>query len=90
MLLQLYKAERMKLRRSPVWLVFIVVPAVPAFLGTMNYLNNIEILTSEWYSLWTQHTLFTSYFFLPICYLCGRQTSPDEAGAGNCCRSARP
>ena len=56
----------MKLRRSPVWLVFIVVPAVPAFLGTMNYLNNIEILTSEWYSLWTQHTLFTSYFFLPI------------------------
>ena len=66
MLLQLYKAERMKLRRSPVWLVFIVVPAVPAFLGTMNYLNNIEILTSEWYSLWTQHTLFTSYFFLPI------------------------
>ena len=56
----------MKLKRSPVWLIFIVVPAVPAFLGTVNYLNNIEILTSEWYSLWTQHTLFTSYFFLPI------------------------
>jgi ABC-2 type transport system permease protein len=56
----------MKLRRSPIWLVFIIVPAVPAFLGTMNYLNNIEILRSEWFSLWTQHTLFTSYFFLPI------------------------
>ena len=66
MILQLYKAERMKLRRSPRWLVFIIVPAVPAFLGTMNYLNNIEILRSEWFSLWTQHTLFTSYFFLPI------------------------
>ncbi len=66
MLLRLYRAEKIKLRRSPVWLVFIVVPAVPAFLGTMNYLNNMEILTSEWYSLWTQHTLFTSYFFLPI------------------------
>lgn len=66
MILQLYKAERMKLRRSPIWLVFIIVPAVPAFLGTMNYLNNIEILRSEWFSLWTQHTLFTSYFFLPI------------------------
>lgn len=66
MLLQLYKAEKMKLKRSPVWLIFIVVPMVPAFLGTVNYLNNLEILTSEWYSLWTQHTLFTSYFFLPI------------------------
>lgn len=40
MLLRLYRAEKIKLRRSPVWLVFIVVPAVPAFLGTMNYLNN--------------------------------------------------
>ena len=45
MLLRLYRAEKIKLRRSPVWLVFIVVPAVPAFLGTMNYLNNMEILT---------------------------------------------
>ena len=66
MILQLYKAERMKLRRSPIWLVFIIVPEVPAFMGTMNYLNNIEILRSDWFSLWTQHTLFTSYFFLPI------------------------
>lgn len=66
MLWQLYKAERRKLKRSPVWLIFIVVPMVPALLGTMNYLMNIEILQSEWYSLWTQHTLFTSYFFLPI------------------------
>lgn len=66
MLWRLYKAERMKLKHSPIWLLFFVVPMVPAFLGTMNYLNNIEILQSEWYSLWTQHTLFTSYFFLPI------------------------
>lgn len=66
MLWQLYKAERRKLKRSPVWLVFFIVPVVPAFLGTMNYAFNIEILQSEWYSLWTQHTLFTSYFFLPI------------------------
>ena len=66
MLRQLYQAERMKLKRSPVWLVFLIVPMVPAFLGTMNYVINKEILQSEWYSLWTQHTLFTSYFFLPI------------------------
>lgn len=66
MLFQLYKAERIKLKRSPIWLAFLVVPVIPAFLGTMNYLNNLEILKSEWFSLWTQHTLFTSYFFLPI------------------------
>lgn len=63
---KLLKAERMKLKRSPMWLVFFLMPILPAFLGTMNYMNNLEILKSEWYSLWTQHTLFTSYFFLPV------------------------
>ena len=66
MLLKLLKAERMKLRRSPVWIAFIIMPVVPALLGTINYLGNLGVLQSEWYSLWTQHTLFTCYFFLPI------------------------
>lgn len=66
MLLKILRADRMKLRRSPVWLAFLLMPIVPALLGTANYLNNIEILKSEWYSLWTQHTLFTGYIFLPI------------------------
>ena len=55
----------MKLRRSPVWLAFILLPLIPAFMGTVNYLQNIAILQDRWYSLWTQHTLFTCYFFLP-------------------------
>lgn len=66
MLLRLLRAEQMKLKHSPVWLAFILMPIVPAILGTINYLGNLELLTSEWYSLWTQHTIFTSYFFLPI------------------------
>lgn len=66
MLLRLIRAERIKLKRSPVWISFILMPIIPAVLGTINYLGNIGILTSEWYSLWTQHTIFTSYFFLPI------------------------
>lgn len=65
MLLRLLKAERLKLKRSPVWLAFLLMPVVPALLGTINYIANIDILQSEWYSLWTQHTLFTCYFFLP-------------------------
>ncbi len=66
MLFKLIKTEQMKLKRSPVWLAFLLMPVIPAVLGTINYLNNLELLTSEWYSLWTQHTLFTCYFFLPI------------------------
>ena len=66
MLLRLLKAERLKLKRSPVWLAFLLMPIVPALLGTLNYIGNIDILKGEWYSLWTQHTLFTCYFFLPV------------------------
>ena len=66
MLLRLLKSERMKLKRSPVWIAFLIMPIIPALLGSLNYMGNSEILTSEWYSLWTQHTLFTCYFFLPI------------------------
>lgn len=63
---KLVKVEHMKLKRSPVWIAFLLMPIVPAFLGTLNYLNNLSLLQSQWYSLWTQHTIFTCYFFLPI------------------------
>lgn len=66
MFLRLMRADRLKLKRSPVWLAFLLMPIVPAILGTINYKVNVDILQSEWYSLWTQHTLFTCYFFLPI------------------------
>ncbi len=65
-MIRLLKAERMKLKRSPVWLAFFIMPIIPALLGTFNYMANTELLKEEWYSLWTQHTLFTDYFFLPI------------------------
>lgn len=66
MLWRLCVAERRKMKHSPVWLAFLLMPVVPAFLGTVNYLNNLEILQEKWYSLWTQNTLFTCYFFLPV------------------------
>ena len=65
MLLRSIRAELMKCRRSPVWLAFVVLPLFPAILGTVNYLGNLEVLQSQWYSLWTQHVLFASLFFLP-------------------------
>lgn len=65
MLLKTIRAEQMKLKRSPVWLAFFFLPILPAIMGTFNYVQNINILENYWYSLWTQHTLFTCYFFLP-------------------------
>lgn len=66
MLLRCIHAERIKLHRSPVWLAFLVVPVLPAVMGTFNYLQNLTILQEGWYSLWSQHTLFSCYFFLPV------------------------
>lgn len=66
MLFRLLKAERMKLKRSPVWIAFLIMPIIPAILGTANFVYQQGVLTHEWYSLWTQHTLFTDYFFLPV------------------------
>lgn len=65
MLLQCLRAERLKCRRAPVWIAFLILPLFPAVLGTGNYLANLSVLQSGWYSLWTQHTLFAAMFFLP-------------------------
>ena len=65
MLLRCLRAELRKCHRSPVWLAFVLLPVFPAILGTGNYLGNIEVLDDAWYSLWSQHTLFSSMFFLP-------------------------
>lgn len=57
----------MKIRGSHIWIAFVLTPLIPAFMGTQNYLNNLEILKSEWASLWTQETLFYSnFFFAPL------------------------
>lgn len=65
MMIHVLRAEQMKLKRSPVWLAFLILPIFPAIMGTFNYIQNVSILQDQWYSLWTQHTLFTCYFFLP-------------------------
>lgn len=66
MFIRLLHCERLKLKRSPIWIAFFIMPVVPALLGTLNYLNNLDLLQSNWYSLWTQHTIFTCYIFMPI------------------------
>lgn len=74
MLLRCIQAENMKLKHSVIYLAFIAIPIIPAIMGTFNYLQNLELLKSSWYSLWTQITLFmlpfsmrrSSVFTVPI------------------------
>ena len=61
------KSDQIKLRRSSIWIAFVLIPLIPALMGPQHYLNNIELLKSEWLSLWTQETLFYSnFFFAPL------------------------
>lgn len=67
MLLACIKSEQLKLKRSFIWIAFVLIPIIPTIMGTGNYLNNLNLLKSEWISLWTQETLFYSnFFFAPL------------------------
>ncbi len=66
MLARVIMAEYLKLKKSKILLAFFILPIISAVFGTANYLQNLQILKNGWYSLWTQHTLFLSYFFLPV------------------------
>ncbi len=63
MLFSCMRAELMKLKRSFIWVVFLILPLISTVMGCANYLQNVDILDSLWYSLWTQTTLFYSNFF---------------------------
>ena len=65
MLFRSIRAEFLKLRRSYVWLAMLILPVLSAGLATANYLNNLGMLTDQWYSLWTQHALFYCTLFAP-------------------------
>ncbi len=66
MFLRVVAAEYLKEKHSPVWLAFLILPLIPAVLGTANYSINTDLLTGQWEDLWTQHTLFNCYFFLHL------------------------
>ena len=64
MLLRALRSEGMKCRRSGVG--GLSGPAVVSCdYGNLNYLGNLEILDNGWYSLWSQHTIFSASFFMP-------------------------
>ena len=67
MLFACVRTEQKKLRHSHLWVTFLVIPLLPTVMGAANYMNNLGLLKSEWYSLWTQHSLFyANFFYAPL------------------------
>ena len=65
MLVKAIYCERMKCKGTLIWPAFLIIPVIPVLLGGGKYLSNLGLLTSEWYSLWTQVTLFYATFIFP-------------------------
>lgn len=59
-------AELLKLRRSPIWIVVVVLPLLTVITGTVNYVLNLDAFTGGWDSYWGQVTLFYGLIFLLI------------------------
>lgn len=66
MLKRCISAEWMKLRRSRIWWILLILPILSVLVGTANYYMNQGVLMKEWYSLWSQVGLFYGEFFFPI------------------------
>lgn len=67
MIIRCILAEIRKLRHSLILSACLLIPVIPAVMGTFNYIQNQSILNSEWYSLWTQNTLFYAcLFYAPL------------------------
>ncbi len=61
------RCEAMKCRGTLLWPALFLIPLIPVILGIGNYLGNLDMLRSGWYSLWTQISLFYSnFFFAPL------------------------
>lgn len=56
----------MKLKKSNVWTFVAIIPVISILFGSGNYYMNREILQNQWHSLWTQVSLFYSFFFYAI------------------------
>ncbi|MCC0695726.1 ABC transporter permease [Clostridioides sp. ES-S-0048-02] len=58
--------EILKLKNSFIWYILLALPLLSVLIGTGNFYLNQDILKKEWYSLWTQVSLFYGEFFFPI------------------------
>ncbi|RRD28892.1 ABC transporter permease [Actinomyces bowdenii] len=58
--------ELVKLKRSAVWVVTVLLPLMAVVTGSVNYAMNSEALSQGWVSLSSQVTLFYSMLFFSL------------------------
>ncbi|MEK4423635.1 ABC transporter permease [Solibacillus sp. FSL K6-1523] len=62
--------ERLKLKRSRLWLLYLMGPLLGVFLAYINFYKNYNLFMqpgdNEWIEVWTQVALFMGPFVLPI------------------------
>ena len=58
------KIEFKKLKLLSLLTTILIIPLLANIFGTINYLQNQEILKNKWESLWTQTSLFYFMFFI--------------------------
>lgn len=58
------KIEFKKLKLFSLLSTVLIIPLLANIFGTINYLQNQEVLRNKWESLWTQTSLFYFMFFI--------------------------
>ncbi|MEI3612742.1 ABC transporter permease [Pseudogracilibacillus sp. SO30301A] len=62
--------ERLKLKRSKLWLLYLIGPLLGVFLAYINFFKNYDLFMqpgdNAWIEAWTQVALFMGPFVLPI------------------------
>ena len=58
------KIEFKKLKLFSLLSTVLIIPLLANIFGTINYLQNQEVLKNKWESLWTQTSLFHFMFFI--------------------------
>ena len=62
----LLAAEVIKLKRSSVWVVAVLLPLLAVITGTFNFYRNLGVFSAEWGALTSQISLFYSMFFCSL------------------------
>ena len=52
------RAELIKLKRSSLWVIAVILPLLAVTTGSLNYWGNREVLDQAWASLFGQVFLF--------------------------------
>ncbi|HHW39222.1 MAG TPA: ABC transporter permease subunit [Bacillales bacterium] len=62
--------ERLKLKRSKLWLLYLIGPLLGVFLAYINFYKNYDLFMqpgdNAWIEVWTQVAIFMGPFVLPI------------------------